>query len=63
MCEGQGQRSHWPGSNEGPKERQVGSHERQVASLEWQICDEAIFRVDDLKKNQQNSSLFLSPRV
>ena len=30
---GQGQRSHWPGSNEGPKERQVGSHQRQVASL------------------------------
>ncbi len=27
------QRSHWPGSNEGPKERQVGSHQRQVASL------------------------------
>ena len=30
---GQGQRSHWPGSNEGPKEGQVGSHQRQVASL------------------------------
>ena len=30
---GQGQRSHWPGSKEGPQERQVGSHQRQVASL------------------------------
>ncbi len=27
-------RSHWPGSNEGPKERQVGSHQRQVASFQ-----------------------------
>ena len=30
---GQGQRSHWPDSNEGPNERQVGSHQRQVASF------------------------------
>ena len=30
---GEGQRSHCPGSNKGPKERQVGSHQRQVASL------------------------------
>ncbi len=27
---GQGQRTYWPGSNEGPEERQVGSHQRQV---------------------------------
>ncbi len=30
---GQGQRSHWPRSNKGPEERQVGSHQRQVASF------------------------------
>ena len=29
----QGQRSHWLGSNKGPKERQVGSHQHQVASF------------------------------
>ncbi len=30
---GQGQRSHWPKSNKTSKQRQVGSHQRQVASL------------------------------
>ncbi len=30
---GQGQRSHWSRSYKDPKQRQVGSHQRQVASF------------------------------
>ena len=30
---GQGQRSNWPGSSKGSKQRQVGLHQRQVVSL------------------------------
>ncbi len=30
---GEGQRSHWSRSNQDPKQRQVGSQQRQVASF------------------------------
>ena len=36
---GQGQRSHWPRSNKDSKQRQVGSHQRQVASLNVMVLN------------------------